>query len=129
MKKTRKSVRRKPQPRKSPTSHEPSEFSFSNVALYAEKDEFISKGLEFTIKTIEYEEHGGWENAPRWVLTVHPGDGRTDELLTFGSNPKRDEQFRAIRAHIEAHGPIRGVRLKRSGNAYYLESTSHPKTA
>ena len=103
------------------------EFSFSNIPLFAEKDEYVEKKLVFTIKSIEYEEHGGFEGAPRWSITVSVDDGRPDEIITLQANEKRDQQMQAAKAHIEAHGPIRGVQLAKRGKAFYFNTKTNLK--
>ena len=55
----------------------------------------------------------------RWALTVKVAD-RDREILSLGCNPKRDEQLAAAQAHLARGGTIKNVRLRRSGNAYYL---------
>ena len=93
------------------------DFSFSTVPLYAEKDEYLAKKLVFTIKSIDYEEHGGFEGAPRWSITVSVDDGRPDEIITLQANEKRDQQLQAAKAHLEAQGPIHNVQLAKQGTS------------
>ena len=102
-------------------------FSFSTVPLFAEKDEFLAKKLVFTIKSIEYEEHGGFEGAPRWSITVTVDDGRPDEIITLQANEKRDQQMQAAKAHLEAHGPIHNVQLAKRGRAFYFNTIADAK--
>ena len=102
-------------------------FSFSTVPCYAEKDEFLAKKLVFTIKSIEYEEHGGFEGAPRWSITVTVDDGRPDEIITLQANEKRDEQLQAAKAYLDANGPIHNVQLAKHGKAFYFNTTAEAK--
>lgn len=97
-------------------------FSFSGGDDYAQKDEYLEKGLVFTVRSIEFQEGRGYENTDRWAVFV-TFEGRPDEILTFGCNERRDTQMRAAQAYIEAHGPIPNVRLKKS-KAYYLETVT-----
>jgi hypothetical protein len=99
-----------------------SEFVFKNGFQYAEKDEYIAKALTFEILAIDFEKNGGYESGQdRWLVHVLVNDGRLDkELLSFGTNPARDEQFRSAQAFIESNGPIKDARLEKRGNAYYI---------
>ena len=45
-----------------------------------------------------------------------------------GGNEKRDAELRTAQAHLEKHGPIRNVHLKKSGNTYYLETVAKSRT-
>lgn len=99
------------------------EFSFSNAVPYADKSEYISKELTFSVVAIEFEPERGYEGADRWAVTVESEDGRGREIVTFGSNEKRDEQMRKAQAYLARHGSIRGVHLRKSGNAYYLDNS------
>jgi hypothetical protein len=103
------------------------DFSFSTVPLYADKDEYVSKKLVFTIKSIDYEEHGGFEGAPRWSITVTVDDGRPDEIITLQANEKRDQQLQAARAHLEARGPIQNVQLVKRGKTFYFNTITEVK--
>ena len=96
------------------------EFSFSTGALYADKDEYVSKKLVFTINTIEFQEGRGFEGADRWAVTVSVDDGRPDEIITLQSNDERDAELQSAAAHIENHGPIDKTTLVKSGKAYYF---------
>jgi hypothetical protein len=103
------------------TSHDSTEFSFSSVPLYAEKDEYLAKTLIFTIKEIEFQENAGFEEGTdRWAVTVSPNDGRPDEIITLQANEKRDAELEAAAAHIKEHGPIPNHKLVKSGKAYYF---------
>jgi hypothetical protein len=113
--------------RESVSSNGATEFSFSTGAPYADKDEYISKNLVFTINAIEYQAEAGFEGGPRWSVTVSPSDGRPDEVITLQANPKRDDQLRAARDHIAAHGPIQNIRLTKSGKAYYFDTVAQAK--
>jgi hypothetical protein len=99
-------------------------FVFSGGAPYADKSEYISKDLAFTVAAITFEPGRGFDGQDRWALTVEPEDNRGQEILTFGCNDKRDDQLKVAQEHISRHGPIVGVRLKRSGKAYYLAKGS-----
>jgi hypothetical protein len=105
----------------------PTGFSFSTVPCYAQKDEFLAKKLVFTIKSIEYEEHGGFEGAPRWSITVTVDDGRPDEIITLQANEKRDQQLQAAKAYLDANGPIHNVQLAKHGKAFYFNTTAEAK--
>ena len=97
-------------------------FSFSTIPLFAEKEEYVNKKLTFTIKSIEFEEHGGFEGAPRWSITVSVNDGRPDEIIALQANDKRDQQLQAAKAHLEASGPIPNVQLVKRGKAFYFNT-------
>lgn len=97
-------------------------FSFSSGALYADKDEYLSKGLTFTINSIEFQEKAGFENSDRWSINVTVDDGREDEVITLQSNERRDAELETALAHLTKHGPIRNVKLVKSGKAYYFRS-------
>jgi hypothetical protein len=116
--------------KRAPTaSNGSTEFSFSSVALYADKDEYLAKNLIFTIKGVEYQEGAGFEaGSDRWAVTVAPNDGRPDEIITLQSNEKRDELLHAAHEHITKHGPIQNVRLTRSGKAFYFDTVAEAKT-
>lgn len=106
-----------------PAPHVPrNEFVFRNGPPYADKDEFIAKALSFDILALDFEKNGGYEaGQDRWLVRVLVNDGRPDEeLLSFGTNPARDEQFRSAQAYIASHGPITNVHLEKRGNAYYI---------
>ena len=98
-------------------------FTFSSAIPYANKDELLEKDLAFALNAIELQPGKGFENKDRWALTIVPDDGRREELLTFGCNEKRDAQMKSAQAFIRKHGPIQGVRLRKSGGAYYLQSS------
>jgi hypothetical protein len=115
-------VKSEPAHERANTSNDATKFSFSTVPLYAEKDEFLAKKLVFTIKSIEYEEHGGFEGAPRWPITVTVDDGRPDEIITLQANEKRDQQLQAAKAHLDANGPIHNVQLAKRGKAFYFNT-------
>lgn len=100
-----------------------SEFTFSSGTPYADKAEYIEKGLVFKITAIELQAGRGFDGEDRWSITVEPIDGRGAEIITFSCNEKRDHQLQAAKEHIKQHGPIANVRLHKSGNAYYLENT------
>jgi len=105
-----------------PTAAKPSQsepFSFGSGPTYANADEYASKALTFDILAIAFEAGRGFEGRDRWALTVKQQD-RDPEILTPGSNPKRDEQLRGAQAHLEGGGSLKGKRLRCSGNAYYL---------
>lgn len=106
-------------PRKSHSSNHSQTFSFGLGRPYANNDEYAEKGVLFDILAIEFEPGKGFEGRDRWALTVEPKD-RDPEIMTFGSNPKRDEQLRSAEAHLKRGGAIKNKRLRRSGNAYYL---------
>ncbi len=103
------------------------DFSFSTVPLYADKDEYVAKKLVFTIKSIEYEEHGGFEGAPRWSTIVSVNDGRPDEIITLQANEKRDQLLQGAKAHLEAHGPIHNVQLVKRGKTFYFNTITEAK--
>lgn len=111
------------------TSNGAADFSFSSGPLWAEKDEYLAKGLIFTIKAIDFQEKAGFEGADRWAVTVSANDGRPDEVITLQSNDKRDAELVAAAAHIEDHGPIRNIRLAKSGNAFYFRNATETKAS
>lgn len=114
--------------RKSPTSHDEVEFSFSSGgATYAVLDEYVSNGLVFTIQSLAFEPKAGFEGGDRWAATVSPDDGRPDEIITLQSNPKRDAELKNAAAHIEKHGPIPNSKLVKSGRAYYFRKVDPKK--
>ncbi len=96
-----------------------SEFSFGSGKPYADNEEYASKGLLFDILDIAFETGRGYEGRDRWALTVNCAD-REPEIMTLGSNPKRDEQLREAQTHLKRGGSLKNVRLRESGNAYYL---------
>jgi hypothetical protein len=97
--------------------------------LYADKDEYISKSLVFTINKVYYQEEAGYEGANRWAVYVQPDDGRPEEIITLQCNTKRDgELFQAL-DHIADHGPIRNVQLVKSGKAYYFRNLVETKAS
>lgn len=100
-----------------------SSFSFGNGKPYADNEEYASNGLLFDILEIAFERGKGYEGRDRWALTVNCA-GREAEILTLGSNPKRDEQLREAQAHLKRGGALKNVRLRQSGNAYYLADAS-----
>jgi hypothetical protein len=105
------------------------EFSFSAGVLYADKDEYLAKGLVFTIKSIEFQEAGGFEDTDRWAITVSVDDGRPDEIITLQSNEARDAELKAAAGHIAKCGPIRNTQLVKPGKAFYFRKvveTKHP---
>jgi hypothetical protein len=106
--------------RTSTTTNGSAEFSFSTGALYADKDEYVSKKLVFTINGIDFQEKRGFEGADRWAVTVSANDGRPDEIITLQSNDERDADLQSAAAHIENHGPIGNTTLVKSGKAYYF---------
>lgn len=115
--------------RASTTSQDATEFSFSTGVLYADKDEYLAKGLIFTIKSIEFQENAGFEGTDRWAVTVSVNDGRHDEIITLQSNEARDAELEAAAAHIAKYGPIRSTQLVKPGKAFYFRKvaeTKHP---
>lgn len=106
-------------PRKTRASNRDDTFSFGSGRLYANNDEYAEKGLLFDILSIEFEPGKGYEGRDRWALTLKAKD-REPELMTLGSNPKRDEELRRAQAHLKRGGTLKNVRLRRSGNAYYI---------
>ena len=110
------------------TSSNTTEFSFSTGAIYADKDEYISKRLIFTIKAIEFQEKRGFEGADRWSVTASFDDDRPDEIVTLQSNNERDAELWAAAAHIENQGPIPNTVLVKSGKAYYFRKADAKKT-
>jgi hypothetical protein len=113
--------------KRAPTIEAATEFSFNSVSPYADKDEFVAKKLIFTIGRVTFEEKAGFEGSDRWAVLVSAADDRPDEIITLQSNDKRDEQLYAAQEHIAKHGPIRNVRLIRSGKAYYFERVAENK--
>ena len=106
-------------PRKSHASNQDDEFSFGSGQLYANNDEYAAKGIPFDILSIEFEPGKGFEGRDRWALQIS-GKDREPELMTLGSNPKRDEELRRAQVHLKRGGTFKNVRLRRSGNAYYI---------
>lgn len=96
-------------------------FSFGSGPRYADKAQYAEKKLLFTILAIAFEPGRGYEGADRWAVTVQV-EGRESEIITLESNPKRDEELHTAQSHLKRKGPIKGVRLVRSGNAYYFRS-------
>jgi hypothetical protein len=94
-------------------------FSFGSGHDYADNSEFASKGLRFDVLAVAFEPGRGFEGQDRWLVTVKVAD-REPELLSLGSNPKRDEQLKAAEAHLAHGGAIKNVRLRQSGKAYYF---------
>lgn len=94
-------------------------FSFGSGRSYGDNEEYASKNLAFDILAISFETGRGYDGKDRWAVTVKAAD-RDSEVLSLGSNPKRDEQLRAAQPHLEGGGSITNVRLRRSGNAYYF---------
>ena len=78
-----------------------------------------SKGLTFDILAIAFEAGRGYEGKDRWALTVKAAD-RESEILTLGSNPKRDEQLRKRKRTSTAAARSITSGSVMSGNAYYL---------
>jgi len=104
------------------TPKNPEPFVFESGTLYADKDEYAEKSLAFEIHSITFEPNAGFEGHDRWSIRAVPSDGRGEELITLQSNEKRDEQLRTAQAYLAAHGPIKNVRLKKSGKTFYLET-------
>ena len=96
------------------------EFSFSTAGFYADKDEYLSKGLVFSITAVEFQESAGFEGTDRWAVGVSVSDGRPDEIITLQSNEGRDAELEAAAAHIAKHGPIRNTQLVKRGKAFYF---------
>jgi hypothetical protein len=94
-------------------------FSFGSARSYGDNSEYASKGLHFDILAIAFEARRGCEGKDRWAVTVKVAD-RDPEILTLGSNPKRDEELRAAQAHLERGGTITNKRLRLSDGAYYF---------
>jgi hypothetical protein len=94
-------------------------FSFGSSHSYGDNAEYASKGLGFDIPAIAYEVGRGIEGRDRWAITVKVAD-REAEVLTLGSNPKRDKELRAAQAHLERGGSITNKRLRLSDGAYYF---------
>ena len=109
---------------KSPAQMPDSEFVFETGPLYAEKDEYIDKGLKFDIHSVVFEPNAGFDGQDRWAIHVAVDDGRAEEIITLQSNERRDEEMRRAQAFIASKGPIRSAHLKRAGKAYYFESES-----
>src|SRR5438552_44718 len=101
------------------SSSEGAGFTFSSAIPYATKDELLEKDLSFTVKAIECQPSRGFDNQDRWAITIEPDDDRGEELLTFGSNEKRDALLKTAATFIKQQGAIRHVRLGKSGKAYY----------
>ena len=102
-------------------------FSFSNGALYADKDDNVANHLTFTIQEIMFEEKAGFESELiagrlRCRRTMRP-----EKIITLQANEKRNALLRAAKDHIVAHGPIRDVRLIKSGKAYYFDNVPNTK--
>jgi hypothetical protein len=94
-------------------------FSFGSARAYADNVEYADNGTTFDVLAIVHETGRGYDGKDRWALTVKAAD-RDGEILTLGCNPKRDEELVAAQAHLARGGAIKGKRLRRSGNAYYL---------
>ena len=104
-------------------------FSFSGGPLWAEKDEYIAKGLSFSMNQVEHQPKAGFEGADRWAITVSVDDGRPDEIITLQSNEGRDAELKAAAAHIAKHGPIHNVKLVKRGKAYYFRNATETKAS
>ena len=94
-------------------------FSFGSGHGYADYSEFVSKGLRFDVLAVAFEKGRGFKGHDRWLITVKVAD-REPEMLSLGSNPKRDEQLKAAQAHLEGGGTITNVKLRQSEKAYYF---------
>jgi hypothetical protein len=103
------------------TSSDKPSFSFGEGTDYADKSEYTTKALVFSITDVTFEREAGFEGADRWSVTIHAQDGREPQLMTFGTNPKRNDLMEALMAHIAAHGPVDATLVK-SGNAYYFKN-------
>lgn len=113
--------------KKRTTTTDSTPFSFPDQSgRYVTKDEYVAAETPFALVDVEFQPTAGYNETPRWCATVAPNDGRPHELLTLGSNPKRDTQMQAAKAHIDAHGPIPNLRLVKIGNAYYFRSVDPP---
>lgn len=102
-----------------PAPNRNDEFSFGSNTMYASNEEYATKDLPFDILAIAFEAGRGYEGSDRWAVTVK-AEGREAEIISLGSNRKRDEQLRGAQAHLKRGGAIKKVRLRRSGNAYYF---------
>jgi hypothetical protein len=94
-------------------------FSFGRSRIYAQNAEYANENLRFAILAVAHESGTGFEGRDRWAVTVKSTD-REPEVLTFGCNPKRDEEFRSVQAHLARGGTIPNVRLRLAGGAYYF---------
>lgn len=108
-----KSTRSRPSPKGS--------FSFGKRQRYADNAAYAKEGTLFDIIEIAFEPERGFEHSDRWAITVR-AKGQESEVITLGSNQKRDEELRDAQRHLEHAGVIRDVRLIHSGNAYYFRS-------
>ena len=105
---------------------EPNElFSFGSGLPFVDKAEYTEKDLSFDISAIQYEEGRGYDGQDRWAITVKV-EGRDPEILTLGSNEKRDKQLRDALAYLQLGRAITNVRLRKSGNTYYLVNAKKP---
>jgi hypothetical protein len=86
---------------------------------FGDNDEYASKGIIFDILAIAFEQGRGYDGKDRWLITVKAAD-REREILSLGSNPKRDEELHAAQVHLERGGTITNKRLRLTGNAYYF---------
>ncbi len=100
-------------------THASTEFSFGSGTSFANNDEYASKELKFEILEIKFDEGRGYEGGDRWALTVETA-GREREVMSLGSNPKRDVQMREAQAHLHRGGALKGKKLRLSGNTYYI---------
>src|ERR1700684_1174040 len=92
--------------RKSRASNQDETFSFGSGKPYASNDEYAAKGLLFEILSIEFEPGKGYDGRNRGALAVKVKD-REPELMTLGSNPKRDQELQRAQAHLTRGGTLK----------------------
>ena len=110
-----------PRARRKTAKPEIVDFSFaSDVIRYAQKDDYVTSNLAFTIIALEFQPTRGFQGADRWAAAVSPSDGRPDEIITLTANPKRNTQLQAAKEHIDSKGPIPNVRLTKRGGTFYF---------
>lgn len=106
--------------RKAPLPHPTgSNFDFSEAPKFADKDSYVSTSTLFSVNAIELQKGRGYEGGDRWAISIS-ADGRPDEIITLGSNAKRDAVMRSAQSFLKQHTVIPSVMLRKSGKAYYL---------
>jgi hypothetical protein len=94
-------------------------FSFGSGRTFGENEEYANLGITFDILAIVLEPGRGYEGRDRWAITVKAAD-RGEQILSFGSNPGRDEELRAAQDHLKNGGTITNKRLRLKDGAYYI---------
>lgn len=103
------------------TAEQDENFSFGSNETYAKAADYARERTAFDVLAVAFEPKRGYEGRDRWALTVQPA-GRDPEILTLGSNEKRDQELRGAQEHLKRGGLIKKKRLRLSRGAYYLEN-------